>query len=69
MTFLAKPKRSQNPKVEREKKTSEQFSQKPFCLATLVRLERTTFSSAGKRSNPLSYRVKLDTFAIIPHLA
>ena|GEM_PF-6850647 len=26
-------------------------------LATPVRFERTTFSSAGKRSNPLSYGV------------
>ncbi len=29
------------------------------CVATLGRLERPTSSSAGKRSNPLSYRVML----------
>ena len=28
-----------------------------LCVVTLVRLERTASSSAGKRSNPLSYRV------------
>jgi len=28
-----------------------------FELVTLARLERATSSSAGKRSNPLSYRV------------
>lgn len=28
-----------------------------FVLVTLVRLERTASSSAGKRSNPLSYKV------------
>ena len=33
----------------------------PVVLATLGRFERPTSSSAGKRSNPLSYRVRLCT--------
>jgi hypothetical protein len=52
-------------------------AQPPTCLVTSARLERATFSSAGKRSNPLSYEAlfsiavcftsALSTCVIIPY--
>lgn len=38
-------------------KATDAYGISRFCLVTLVRLERTASSSAGKRSNPLSYKV------------